>query len=179
MHKYSVPIDDPANTVQTNAQSIRIKFKNAREVSVHLRKKTLPAALLFLKNVISKKECVVITRYGKKCGRTAQTKKYVLRRGQKTVDGEKNLFRQNTARGRWPAKPCQAFVGLLRSMVTEAEKKGIEPGDLVIQHVQVNKAPQVYGRMHRAFGRVSAYNTKPCHVEIVAVKKPLVVADAD
>lgn len=167
MHKYSIAIEDPANTVHTNAKSLRVKFKNAREVSAQLKKLTLTRAVSFLKNVINRKDCIKVTRYAKKCGRTAQAKKY--EKGSNRAD----------SRGKWPVKPCQAFIGLISNLVTEAEKKGIEPDDLVIVHCQVNKAPQIYGRIQRAYGRVNPYNTKPCHVEIVAMRKPLVVADAD
>ena len=48
---------------------------------------------------------------------------------------------------------------------------------LVIKHVQVNQAPKHRRRTYRAHGRINAYMSSPCHIEMLveeaqdAVKK--------
>ncbi|KAG0434130.1 60S ribosomal protein L17 [Dictyocoela muelleri] len=150
--KFSVEIEDPANSVFLKLENANIKFKNTRETSVPLRKKSITKAINYLKDVINFKQCVPITRYGDKCGRTPQAKAF------------------GKDKGRWPQRPARFLIKVLNDLITEAEKKGLNPDELVIKHISINKAPKMYGRKHGAFGRVCPYNRTPCHIEIIAGK---------
>lgn len=155
--KFSIQIEDPSRSVFLKIENANIKFKNTREICAVLKNKGIIQARKYLSDVIKMKQCVPITRYGDKCGRTAQAKAF------------------GTDRGKWPQRPARYIIKILDDLKSEAEKKGLKVEDLIIGHIQVNKAPKMYGRLHRAFGRVTPYNRTPCHFEIVAsVKEPVI-----
>lgn len=166
--KLSYTVTDPSNTVTFKNNNIRIKFKMSVEIARNLKGKSVAGAIKFLNDVTKFKDIVKVTRFAKKCGRKAMAT-------NKIVNGK----RYSDNRGRWPVKPAKAFLSILSSLVASAEKKSLAPEDLTIEHVNVNQAPILHGRMQRAFGRVSASNSHPCHIELVAVKKGLVVEDLD
>ena len=150
-HKYSVPVTD--TMLCTNVKSALIQFKVAQQTARPLKNLSLKKAEKYLNDVLKKKQCVPVTF--KKTRRTAQAN---------SVKG--------TKKGRWPVKVTNAYLELLENLKNEAEKKGYESEDVILTHVQVNQAPIIYGRMHRAFGQVTAKNKKPCHIEIAAEYKP-------
>merc|ERR1712154_327112 len=52
-----------------------------------------------------------------------------------------------------------------------AEDKGLDPDPLVIEHIQVNRAPKMRRRTYRAHGRINPYMSSPCHIEVCLVEK--------
>merc|ERR1712150_172957 len=62
-----------------------------------------------------------------------------------------------TAQGRWPLK--------------SAEFLGLDPDHLVIEHIQVNRAPKMRRRTYRAHGRINPYMSSPCHIEVCLVER--------
>merc|ERR1739842_50161 len=58
-----------------------------------------------------------------------------------------------TAQGRWPTKSCEFLL------------------HLVIENIQVNRAPHMRRRTYRAHGRINPYMSSPCHIEVVLVEK--------
>merc|ERR1712203_1194098 len=52
-----------------------------------------------------------------------------------------------------------------------AEYKGLDADHLVIDHIQVNRAPKMRRRTYRAHGRINPYMSSPRHIEIVLVEK--------
>ncbi|KAK7823567.1 hypothetical protein U0070_004681 [Myodes glareolus] len=46
---------------------------------------------------------------------------------------------------------------------------------LVIEHIQVNKAPKMHRRIYRAHGRINAYMSSPCHIEMILTEKEQIV----
>lgn len=159
--KYSYKPANPATSVKAASRDTRISFKNTRETSRMLKDKKIDEAITYLQNVINHKTCVPMRRYATKCGRTRQAKEY------------------GTQRGRWPQKSCEFLIYLLNNMKANAAHKNLDVSTLVITHVQVNKAPKIYGRLHRAHGRVNSYNSSPCHIEIVAEKEIVQMEDTD
>merc|ERR1712146_423571 len=83
-----------------------------------------------------------------------------------------------TTQGRWPIKSAKILLDLLKNAESNAEFKNLDTDNLVIQHVQVNAAQQGRRRTYRAHGRINAYMSSPCHVEMIlqekeeAVEKP-------
>ena len=43
--------------------------------------------------------------------------------------------------GRWPQKNAEFLVHMLKNAESNAELKGLDVDSLVIEHIQVNKAP--------------------------------------
>ena len=58
------------------------------------------------------------------------------------------------SRARWPVKSAEYILGLLRNAEANADAKGLDTGNLIIKHIQVNQAPKQRRRTYRAHGRV-------------------------
>ncbi|MCP9257344.1 60S ribosomal protein L17 [Dirofilaria immitis] len=78
--------------------------------------------------------------------------------------------------GRWPKKSAEFLLQLLRNAESNAEYKGLDTDHLVIEHIQVQRAPKVRRRTYRAHGRINPYMSSPCHVEVILSEKEEVVA---
>ena len=52
---------------------------------------------------------------------------------------------------------------MLKNAESNAELKGLDLDSLVIEHIQVNKAPKMRRRTYRAHGRINPYMSSPCH----------------
>merc|ERR1712212_87302 len=113
----------------------------------------LNRAKAYLKNVIAKKEIIPFRRFMGGVGRHAQAK----------VHG--------TAQGRWPLKSCEFLLHMLKNAESNAEYKGLDADHLVIDHIQVNRAPKMRRRTYRAHGRINPYMSSPCHIELSLVEK--------
>merc|ERR1712154_135688 len=64
--------------------------------------------------------------------------------------------------------PFRRFMG---GVGRHAQSKGLDPDHLVIEHIQVNRAPKMRRRTYRAHGRINPYMSSPCHIEICLVEK--------
>merc|ERR1712066_1152389 len=99
------------------------------------------------------KQCVPFRKYTGCIGRTPQAKAFKM------------------SQGRWPVKSAKIVLDLLRNAESNAEFKNLDTDNLVIQHVQVNAAQQGRRRTYRAHGRINAYMSSPCHVEMILQEK--------
>merc|ERR1712153_283368 len=126
---------------------------NTRETAQAIKAMPLNRATKYLKNVIAHKEIVPFRRFMGGVGRHAQA----------NVHG--------TAQGRWPLKSAEFLLDLLKNAESNAEYKGLDADHLVIEHIQVNRAPKMRRRTYRAHGRINPYMSSPCHIEIVLVEK--------
>ncbi len=107
--------------------------------------------------------------------------------------------------GRWPKKSADFLLQLLRNAESNADNKGLDADRLVIDHIQVNRAPKMRRRTYRAHGRINrkfnmgykhkcnlsctrscsslnlnplfpAYMSSPCHIEVILAEKEDVVS---
>lgn len=120
----------------------------------------LRRAQRFLKNVMEQQECVPFRRYNGGVGRCSQAKQW------------------KTTQGRWPKKSAEFLLQLLKNAESNADYKGLDVDRLVIEHVQVNRAPCLRRRTYRAHGRINPYMSSPCHVELILTEKEEAVAKA-
>ncbi|MXQ86543.1 hypothetical protein E5288_WYG009422 [Bos mutus] len=58
---------------------------------------------------------------------------------------------------------------------SHAELNGLDVDCLVIEHIQVNKAPKMRRRTYRAHGRINPYVSSPCHIEMILTEKEQIV----
>merc|ERR1712071_521564 len=123
-----------------------------------IKRMPLRRAIAFLKNVIQKKECVPFRRYNGGVGRCAQAKQW------------------GTTQGRWPKKSAEFLLQLLKNAESNADLKGLYVDHLVIDHIQVNRAPYMRRRTYRAHGRINPYMSTPCHLEVILGEKEEVVS---
>merc|ERR1712060_913725 len=109
----------------------------------------LKAAQQYLEDVLEKKQCIPFRRFIGGVGRTPQAKAFKM------------------SQGRWPVKSVKILLDLLRNAESNAEFKNLDTDNLSIQHIQVNAAQQGRRRTYRAHGRINAYMSSPCHVEMI------------
>nr|UXY88218.1 60S ribosomal protein L17 [Cryptomonas curvata] len=107
----------------------------------------------FLENVCMLKEIIPFTRYRYGVGRKAQLKN------------------KKATNGRWPVKSAQSILKVLRNAESNACEKGLDISSLYIKNVQINKAVRGNRRTFRAHGRVNAFLSHPCHIEVWLIEK--------
>merc|ERR1712025_1030757 len=135
--------------------------KNTRETAHNIKNMHLRRAVAYLKNVTEQKECVPFRRFNGGVGRCAQAKHW------------------KTTQGRWPKKSAEFLLQMLKNAESNAEYKGLDTDHLVIEHIQVNRAPKMRRRTYRAHGRIGPYMSSPCHVEMILVEKEQAIAKPD
>merc|ERR1712045_629041 len=153
MGRYAIEPDNATKSAKAKGSNLRVHFKNTREAAQAIKGKSLNRATTYLKNVINQKEIIPFRRFMGGVGRHAQSK----------VHG--------TSQGRWPKKSCEFLLDLLKNAESNAEYKGLDGDRLVIDHIQVNRAPKMRRRTYRAHGRINPYMSSPCHIEVVLVEK--------
>ncbi|XP_061010024.1 large ribosomal subunit protein uL22-like [Dama dama] len=77
--------------------------------------------------------------------------------------------------GRWPKKSAEFLLHMLKNADSNAELKGLDVDSLVIEHIQVNKAPKMRWRTYRAHGRINPYMSSSCHTEMILTEKEQIV----
>jgi large subunit ribosomal protein L17e len=108
----------------------------------------LKKAEQYLNDVLEHKRCVPFTKYDGSIGRTGQTKEWGL------------------TLGRWPEKSVRIILSLLKNASSNGEAKRLDVDKVVIKTVQVNQAMKGRRRTYRAHGRINAYLSSNCHVEV-------------
>merc|ERR1712141_396508 len=116
---------EPDKATKAKGSNLRVHFKNTRETAQAIKKMPLHRATKYLKNVISQKEIIPFRRFVGGVGRHAQAK----------VHG--------TSQGRWPKKSAEFLLHLLKNAESNAEYKGLDADHLVVDHIQVNRAPKM------------------------------------
>ena len=119
---------------------------------MHIRKATK-----HLKDVTLKEQCAPFRRYNGGVGRCAQAKQW------------------GWTQGRWPKKSAESLLHMLKNAESNAELKGLDVDSLVIEHIQVNKAPKMWRRTYRAHGRINPYMSSPRHIEMILTEKEQIV----
>ena len=70
------------------------------------------------------------------------------------------------SRARWPVKSAEYLLTLLKNAEANADTKGLDTGNLMIKHIQVNQAPKQRRRTYRAHGRVRILHFSPSILEL-------------
>ena len=153
MVRYSRAVENPAKSCKTRGAYLRVHFKNTRETANAIKRMTLRRATRYLKNVVAQKEIVPFKRFNGGVGRKAQAKAFKV------------------TQGRWPKKSAEVLLHLLKNAESNADVKGLDADHLVIDHIQVNRAPKTRRRTYRAHGRINPYQASPCHIEMILSEK--------
>lgn len=61
----------------------------------------------------------------------------------------------SVTQGRWPKKSAEFLLQLLKNAESNADNKSLDADRLVIDHIQVNRAPKMRRRTYRAHGRIN------------------------
>lgn len=65
------------------------------------------------------------------------------------------------SKARWPKKSAEFLLSLLKNAESNADTKGLDTGNLIVKHIQVNQAPKQRRRTYRAHGRVCSSISLP------------------
>jgi len=158
MVKYSTQPSNPEKSARALGVDLRVHFKNTYEVGRAIKGLELGAAIKYMEAVLEKKRCIPFRRFNDGVGRTAQVH-------EMKINGSPHT------QGRWPVKSCQHVLKVLKNAESNAEFKSLETGKLIISHVAVQKAIPGRRRTYRAHGRINAYMSHPCHIEILLEEK--------
>ncbi|KAK7807256.1 hypothetical protein U0070_003256 [Myodes glareolus] len=60
---------------------------------------------------------------------------------------------------------------MLKNAESNVELKGLAVDSMVIEYIQVIKAPKMCQRIYRAHGRINQYMSSPCHIEMILIEK--------
>nr|XP_009939669.1 PREDICTED: 60S ribosomal protein L17 [Opisthocomus hoazin] len=157
MVRYSLDPENPTKSCKSRGSNLRVHFKNTRETAQAIKGMHIRKATKYLKDVTLKKQCVPFRRYNGGVGRCAQAKQW------------------GWTQGRWPKKSAEFLLHMLKNAESNAELKGLDVDSLVIEHIQVNKAPKMRRRTYRAHGRINPYMSSPCHIEMILTEKEQIV----
>ena len=153
MPKYSRKIKNPETTVKARINSATCSFKNTCETIRMVKGLTLPQAETYLHKVINKEDIVPFRRFNGGVGRQSQAKKYGI------------------SQGRWPKKSCEYVLKLLANVATNIEAQGLDRNRMIVTHALAQQAKKRHRRRFRAHGRISPFNGKPCHIEVILEEK--------
>lgn len=85
-------------------------------------------------------------------------------RKDREADRDISIGKQfGVTRARWPVKSAEFLLGLLKNAEANADTKGLDTGNLIVKHIQVNQAPKQRRRTYRAHGRVSSHGKPTIH----------------
>lgn len=119
--------------------SLSISTKQAIEICSLLRRKNLSFAKRLLNEVIKGKQAIPFTRFNSDMG-----------------------HKPGIGPGRYPKKASQEILNLLEGVEANAQFRGINTADLIIEHICAHKA----GKVMR-YGRKRGRKAKRTHVEVM------------
>ncbi|XP_053765624.1 60S ribosomal protein L17-like [Panthera pardus] len=157
MVRCSLDPENPTKSCKSRGSNLRVHFKNTRETAQAIKGMHIRKATKYLKDVTFQKQCVPFRRYNGGVGRCAQAKQW------------------GWTQGRWPKKSAEFLLHMLKNAESNAELKDLDVDSLVIEHIQVNKAPKMRRRTYRAHGRINPYMSSPCHIEMILTEKEQIV----
>ncbi|TPX17000.1 uncharacterized protein E0L32_012346 [Thyridium curvatum] len=186
MTRYAATEIAPQKSARARGAYLRVSFKNTRETAQAINGWKLQRAVKFLENVQEKKEAVPMRRYAGSTGRCAQGTMRTPRDLESFVlawdlhQEEELLGKQfGVSKARWPTKSAEYLLGLLKNAESNADAKGLDTGNLIVKHIQVNQAPKQRRRTYRAHGRINPYMSNPCHIELILTEGEEVVQKSE
>lgn len=161
MVRYGANSANPAKSASARGSYLRVSFKNTRETAQAINGWNVEKAQKYLDQVLDHQRAIPFRRYNSSIGRTGQGKEF------------------GVTKARWPAKSVNFIKDLLVNALANAEAKGLEVSKLKVSHIQVNQAPKQRRRTYRAHGRINAYQSSPCHIELILTEEQENVEKAD
>ncbi|KAK2117835.1 60S ribosomal protein L17 [Saguinus oedipus] len=157
MIRYSLDTENPTKSCKSRGSNLHVHFKNTCETAQTIKSMHIRKATKYLKDVTLQKPCVPFRHYSGGVGRNTQAKQW------------------SWTQGWWPKKSAEFLLPMLKNAKSNAELKGLDVDSLVIEHIQVNKAPKKRHRTYRAHGSINPYRSAPCHIEMILTEKKQIV----
>lgn len=140
---YSFKKYDKENMARVIGRSLPISFKQSIEICNFIRNKKLSRVKEILSKVIANIQAIPFRRFNRGMG-----------------------HKKGMSAGRYPEKASGEILDLINSVEANAQFKGLNTSNLVITHINANKASKV---MH--FGRKRGIKAKRTNIEIVVREK--------
>uniref|UniRef100_A0A8C2YQR5 Large ribosomal subunit protein uL22 n=1 Tax=Chinchilla lanigera TaxID=34839 RepID=A0A8C2YQR5_CHILA len=159
MVRYSLDPESPTKSCKSRGSNLCVHFKNTRETAQAIEGMHMREATKYLKDVTLKKQCqcVPLRRYNGGVGRCVPRPNSGA---GPMVGGQKN---------------AEFLLHMLKNAESNAELKGLDVDSLVIEHIQVNKAPKMRLPTCRAHGRIDPHMSSPCRIEMTLTEKEQIV----
>ncbi|ELK18138.1 60S ribosomal protein L17 [Pteropus alecto] len=133
-----------------------VHCKNTHETAQAINSMHIQKATTYPKDATLRKQCVRFPSYNGGVGRCAQAKQW------------------GWTQSRWPKKSAAVLLHMLKNAEGDAELEGLDVDSLVIEPIQVNKAPRMQHRTYRAHEQIKSYMSSPCLTEILTEKEQTV-----
>ncbi|XP_061269229.1 large ribosomal subunit protein uL22-like [Bos javanicus] len=157
MVRYSLDPETPTKSCKLRGSNLCVHFKNTCKTAQAIKGMHIRKATKYLKDVTLKKQCVPFRRYNGGVGRCAQAKQW------------------GWTQGLWPKKSAEFLLHMLKNAESNAELKGLDVDSLVIEHILVNKAPEMQRRTYRAHGWINPCMSSPCHTEMILPEEEQII----
>lgn len=149
MANYAAKNYNKENMARALGRALPISFKHSVEICNVIRNKNVNYAKNILSKVINQEYAIPFRRFNKDVG-----------------------HKKGIAAGRYPKKASTEILSLINHVEANAQFKGINTANLVITHINANKASKV---MH--FGRKRSREAKKTNVEIVVQERAIKKTD--
>ncbi|XP_006837735.1 PREDICTED: 60S ribosomal protein L17-like, partial [Chrysochloris asiatica] len=154
---YSLDPENPTKSCKSRGSNFPVCFKNTHDMAQAIKGMHIWKATNYVKVVILQKQCVPFRCYNGSVGRCAQDKQW------------------GWTQGWWPKKSAEFLLHMLKNVESNYELTGLDVDSLVIDHIQVNKAPKMHHRTYRAHGWINPYMSSPGHIEMILTEKEQIV----
>ncbi|XP_036899915.1 60S ribosomal protein L17-like [Sturnira hondurensis] len=153
MVRYSLDPENPTKSRELGGSNLCVRFKNTCETAQAIKGMHIRKATKYPTDVTLQKQCLPIPRYNGGAGGCAKAKHW------------------GWTQGRWPKESAEFLLHMLRNAETDAELKGLEADSLVMEHIQVNKAPEMQHGTCRAHRQLRPHEGSPRHTELILLKR--------
>merc|ERR1712062_37940 len=148
---YQTAVPEVGKCAVAKYNHAKVSFKNTYSVVRVMRGMKLAQAKDYAEQVLRRERCVPMVRFNENCGRTAQAKEWG----------------STSAKGRWPVKRIKFAGKMINKAEANAKDQGLDVDDLCVYQFHVNRTKGRRRRVFGAHGRIKAFNSKPCHIQIV------------
>lgn len=142
-YHYTSELENPEEGAKAVGTNLSISHKHSVEICRYVKDRKVEEAKSLLDDVISKDKAVPYKRYNRD-----------------------QAHKKGMAAGRYPVKAAKEIKGVIESVESNADDKGLNADDLVITHIAAQKADQPsHG------GRKRGQEMKRAHVEVFVEEK--------
>ncbi|MEW6069506.1 MAG: 50S ribosomal protein L22 [Candidatus Thermoplasmatota archaeon] len=133
-------------TARAIGRELKISPKKSMELCNAIKRKKITDAKKYLKEVIEMKRAVPFHRF----------KRDVPHRKGKGIMA-----------GRYPINAAKGILETIEHAEHNAEYKGLDPDNMYIYHIVAHRGRVTKGRMPRAFGRATPWDTHTTNIEVI------------
>lgn len=146
---YNYTIANEKKIAKAFVSNARISAKYSTEFCRELKGKRVDKAEKFLRDVLEQKRFLPLRLYNKKVGH------------------RKGVAQSFVKSGRFPERTCRVFLDLLNSVKANADYKGLNAENLIIEHLFASRGWRRLG--HQAQGRIAGkrHRQKSTHLEVI------------